>query len=77
MTVESDINREMLLLAGEINDASKKLSRLRERIENLDDAPEYTAQEAIDLTKDLKRVQLEFAQAVKWLSERNKYGNQN
>ncbi len=69
MTIETDLNREMLLLAGEINDCSEKLSGLSERIHDLDDAPEYTEQEAIDLDKDIKRVQLEFAQAVKVLSQ--------
>jgi hypothetical protein len=70
MNAEQDINREMLILAGEIADCSAKLSGLCVRIKDLDNVSEYTEQEIIDLVKDEKRVKLEFAQAVNWLAER-------
>jgi predicted nucleic acid-binding Zn-ribbon protein len=62
----------MLFLAGDINGSAEKLSDLRKRIRDLDNTSEYTEQEIIDLTKDLKRIKLEFAQAVNWLAEKNK-----
>lgn len=67
MSDEQDIARELLLLAGEITDCSEKLSGLRERIIKLTNIPEYTKIEVVDLTKDMKRVQLEYAQAVNLL----------
>lgn len=69
MRAEQDIAREMLLLAGEINDCEEKLSALRQRIQG--DVGEYTEREILDLAKTQKRVMVEFASSVNLLCKRS------
>jgi hypothetical protein len=69
---ESDILREMLLIAGDVNEIEKKWSALRNKIALLDTVSEYTEEAVPDIEMSLNRVKLEFAQAVNWLAEKNK-----
>lgn len=71
MKAEQDINREMLVLAGEINVCEVKLSALRQRIKGLDNISEYTENQVADLTKTQDRVKVEFAESVNLLYKRS------
>ena len=72
MKADQDINRELLILAGEINEADVKLSSIRNRIAASTDISEYTEVEIVDLTKTHDRIKLEYAEAVNLLCAKTK-----
>jgi len=72
MSEENDINRDLLLLAGDINDCKKDLSGIRDRIQAFGNVPAYAKAEIINMAEELKTVQLEYAEAVNLLCAHNK-----
>ncbi len=67
MNAEQDINRELLLLASDINDCEVKLSSLRNRARDLIKVSEYAENEIVHLQQTTDRVKVGFAEAVNLL----------
>lgn len=69
MSLENDYCRRLLLLGGDIVDAEKELSELRNAVvEHKEDLTEWIGDEIIELNKTLTRIKKEFADVITTLS---------
>jgi len=69
MSFENDYCRRLLLLGGDIVDAEKELSELRNVIlDHKGDWTEWAAKELVDMQKTLTRIKREYADVIQTLS---------
>jgi hypothetical protein len=69
MSDENDYCRRLLLLGGEIVDAEKELSELRNIItDHKEELPEWFGDEIINLQKTITRIKQEYGEIIQTLS---------